>query len=149
MTDNHWHIPDPKRQAEFYTDVATKRLVAWFVDTAIIFAFSSLIVLATVFVSLFFLPLLLLTIGLAYRTITLARGSATWGMQLMAIEFRTLQGDRLSSGTAFLHSLGLTISFAFPVLQIISIALMLTNVRGQGLTDLALGTVALNRRAGM
>ena len=148
MTDQPWHIPDPERQAEFYADVPTKRLLAWCVDTAVILALSALIVVATVFVSIFIWPLLLLAVGLAYRTVTLARGSATWGMRLMASEFRTLHGQRLSPSQAFLHSVGLTISFAFPVLQIISIVLMLTQERGQGLTDLALGTVALNRRAG-
>lgn len=148
MTDQPWHIPDPERQAEFYADVPTKRLLAWFVDTAIILALSGLIVLATVFVSLFIWPVLWLAVGLAYRTVTLARGSATWGMRLVAIEFRTQAGHRLSPSTAFFHSLGLTISFAFPVLQVISVVLMLTSERGQGLSDLALGTVALNRRAG-
>ncbi|MEM6578061.1 MAG: RDD family protein [Pseudomonadota bacterium] len=147
MTDQSWHIPDPERQSEFYADVPMKRLLAWIVDTGVILAISTLIVLATFFVSLFIWPLLLLGVGLAYRTVTLARGSATWGMQLMAIEFRTLQGERLSPATAFLHSLGLTISFSIPVLQIISVVLMLTGERGQGLSDLALGTVALNRRA--
>lgn len=148
MSETRWHIPDPERQAEFYTDVPVKRLMAWFFDTILILAICALLVLVTVFISLFIWPLLLLSVGLAYRTVTLARGSATLGMRLMAIEFRTLHGEHFSLGTAFLHSLGLTISFAFPVLQIISVVLMLTTERGQGLTDLALGTVALNRRAG-
>lgn len=146
--DPSWNIPDPERQADFYADVPTKRLLAWLVDTAIILALSALIVLATVFTGLFIWPLLVLGVGLAYRTATLAQGSATWGMRLMAIEFRGLDGARLSPATAFLHSLGLTVSFAFPVLQVISVVLMLTHERGQGLSDLALGTVALNRRAG-
>lgn len=149
MSETRWHIPDPERQTEFYSDVPTKRLLAWVFDTILILAICALLVVLTVFVSLFIWPLLLLIVGLAYRTVTLARGSATWGMRLMAIEFRTLKGERLSLGIAFLHSLGLTISFAFPVLQVISVVLMLTTERGQGLTDLALGTVALNRRAGM
>ena len=132
MTDQPWHIPAPERQAEFYADVPTKRLLAWCVDTAVILGLSALIGAATVAVSPFAWPLLLRAVGLAYRTVTLARGSATWGMRLMAIEFRTLHGQRLSPSLAFLHSLGLTISFAFPVLQIISIVLMLTQERGQG-----------------
>ena len=36
-----------------------------------------------------------------------------------------------------------------PLLQVISIVLMLTRPRGEGLSDLVLGTVALNRRATM
>ncbi|MEO1734456.1 MAG: RDD family protein, partial [Pseudomonadota bacterium] len=38
-------------------------------------------------------------------------------------------------------------SFAFPIVQVISVVLMLTNARAQGLTDHVLGTVALARRA--
>jgi hypothetical protein len=34
-----------------------------------------------------------------------------------------------------------------PVLQVISIILMLTTAKGQGLSDSLLGTVMLNRRA--
>ncbi|MGJ8558402.1 MAG: RDD family protein, partial [Sulfitobacter geojensis] len=42
--------------------------------------------------------------------------------------------------------LGYSVSFAIPVLQLISIVLMLTSARRQGLTDMVLGTVALNKR---
>ncbi|MEC8575989.1 MAG: RDD family protein, partial [Pseudomonadota bacterium] len=38
------------------------------------------------------------------------------------------------------------ISVAIPVLQVISVLMMLTSSRGQGLTDALLGTVMLNRR---
>ena len=36
---------------------------------------------------------------------------------------------------------------AFVILQVISIVMMLTCARGQGLTDAFLGTVAVNRKA--
>ncbi|HSG55282.1 MAG TPA: RDD family protein, partial [Paracoccaceae bacterium] len=48
---------------------------------------------------------------------------------------------------AVAHTLGLSISFAMPLLQVVSIILMLTTARKQGLTDHLLGTVALNRAA--
>ncbi|MEO1381406.1 MAG: RDD family protein, partial [Pseudomonadota bacterium] len=48
---------------------------------------------------------------------------------------------------AALHTLGLTVSFAFILLQVVSVILMLTSARGQGLSDLLLGTVAVNQRA--
>ena len=48
---------------------------------------------------------------------------------------------------AFLHTLGYTVSIGMPLLQVISIVLMLTTERAQGLSDHVLGTVALNRRA--
>ncbi len=147
MTDYSWHIPDPVTQPEFYRDVPAKRLLAWVVDTVLITLICIAILPFTAFTGIFFFPLLLLVVGFAYRVVTIARGSATWGMRLVALEFRTLDGHRFDLSMAFLHTLGLTISFALPILQVISIVLMLTTQRAQGLSDHVLGTVALNRRA--
>ncbi|MFP4405096.1 RDD family protein, partial [Rhodosalinus sp.] len=94
-----------------------------------------------------FFPFLMLVVGLIYRTLTIAGGSATWGMRLMSIELRDRRGERLDFGQALMHTLGYSVSLAFPLLQAISIVLMLTGERRQGLTDLVLGTVMLNRRA--
>lgn len=142
-----WHLPDPETQPEFYADVPAKRLVAFVVDTLAILGLSLLVVPFTAFAGLFFFPLLMAVVGFAYRVVTLARDSATWGMRLVAIEFRARDGGRLDPGLAFAHTLGLAISFALPLLQVISIVLMLTQPRRQGLSDLVLGTVAVNRRA--
>ena len=147
MSDMSWHLPNPETQPEFYADVPTKRLVAFVVDTVVIIAISLVIVPFTAFTGLFFFPLLMTVVGFAYRVITISRGSATWGMRLTAIEFRTAQGERFDLGMAFAHTFGLTISFLLPLLQVISIVLMLTTARAQGLSDHVLGTVAINRRA--
>lgn len=147
MSDRNWHLPDPDTQPEFYADVPTKRLIAWIIDMLVIVVLCILILPLTAFSGLFFFPALMLVVGFAYRVITIARGSATWGMRVMAIEFRTLQGQRFDLAMAALHTLGYSISFALPVLQVISVVLMLTTRRGQGLSDHVLGTVALNRRA--
>jgi uncharacterized RDD family membrane protein YckC len=125
MSDITWHLPDPERQPEFYADVASKRLVAFVVDTIVILAISLLALPFTAFTGLFFFPV------------------------LMAIEFRASDGQRFDLGLAVAHTLGLTISFALPILQVVSIVLMLTGPRGQGLSDLVLGSVAVNRRAAM
>ena len=140
-------LPDPAFNAGFYADVAPKRLLAWAVDTVLIVLATLAVVLLTALVGLFFLPIIFLTISFLYRYVTLARGSATWGMRLAAIEFRTLQGARFDNATAFAHTLGYTLSIAFVLPQMASIALMLTTPRGQGLSDLALGTAAINRAA--
>ncbi len=58
-----------------------------------------------------------------------------------------IDGARLDGGSALLHTVGYTVSMAVPILQIISILLMLTTARGQGLSDHMLGTVMLKRRA--
>ncbi|MEC8015082.1 MAG: RDD family protein, partial [Pseudomonadota bacterium] len=55
-------------------------------------------------------------------------------------------GRRLDGSLALLHTAGYSISVAIPVLQVISVLMMLTSSRGQGLTDALLGTVMLNRR---
>jgi len=144
-----WALPDPETQPEFYADVPAKRLVAFVVDTLVIIVLSLLVVPFTAFTGLFFFPVLMAVIGFAYRVVTITRGSATWGMRLVAIEFRAADGRRFDLGLAFAHTLGLTISFGLPLLQVVSIVLMLTRPRGEGLSDLVLGTVALNRRAAM
>ncbi|WP_299842871.1 RDD family protein [uncultured Roseovarius sp.] len=147
MTDTTWHIPDPLSQPDFYADVPTKRLIAWVVDTVVITGVCLLILPFTAFTGLFFFPFLFLCVSFIYRVITIAGNSATWGMRLTAIEFRTGQGRRFDLSMAFLHTLGYSISWALFIFQIASIVLMLTTARGQGLSDHMLGTVAINRRA--
>lgn len=138
-------LPDPEYQAEFYADVPIKRGLAWLVDTVLIALLTALIVPFTAFTALFFLPFLYLMVSFAYRTITLTGRSATLGMRLMAIEFRTSSGARFDLPTAALHTLGYTLTVSTLLPQVLSIVLMLTGARGQGLTDLVLGTVAINR----
>jgi uncharacterized RDD family membrane protein YckC len=149
MTDTSWHLPNPDTQPEFYTDVPLKRLLAFVVDTVVIIGLSLAIVPFTAFTGIFFFPILMTVVGFGYRVVTLARGSATWGMRLTAIEFRDAQGARFDISQAFLHTLGFTISLTIPILQVLSIVLMLTGERAQGLTDRVLGSVAINRRAAM
>ena len=139
-------LPDPHHQPEFYAAVPTKRLIAWIVDTAIVFAICLLISLLTLFAGLFIWVALWLVVGFAYRVVTISRGSATWGMRLCAIELRDSRGERLDSGQALMHTLGYSVSVAIPVIQVASIVLMLITERKQGVTDLILGTVMLNRR---
>lgn len=147
MTDFTWHTPDPDTQPEFYQDVPVKRLIAWVVDTVLILLLCLLILPFTAFTGLFFFPVLMLVLGFAYRVVTIANSSATWGMRITAIEFRTLQGNKFDTGMALMHTTLFTIAFAFPLIQLVSIVLMLTGARAQGLPDHMLGTVAINRRA--
>jgi uncharacterized RDD family membrane protein YckC len=141
------HLPDPDTQPQFYNAVPTKRLIAWVIDTVIVVALCLLILPFTAFTALFFFPLLYLVVGFVYRTVTIANGSATFGMRAMAIEFRTMAGTRFDLTTAALHTFGYTVSIGLPILQVASIIMMLTTARAQGLTDSLLGTAALNRRA--
>ncbi|WP_108484302.1 RDD family protein [Oceaniglobus ichthyenteri] len=143
----NWGLPDPDRQSGFYENVPSKRLLAWVVDVVIIGVITAVLVPFTLFIGLFFLPMLFGVISFMYRVVSLANWSGTPGMRLMAIELRTSQGARFDLMAAFLHTLGYAVSVTFFPVQLISIVLMLTSARAQGLTDYVMGTAALNRAA--
>ena len=140
--------PDPERHGAFYEGVLPKRLLAWVIDLVLIALVTAVIVPFTAFTALFFLPFLFLVVGFVYRWFTLSGRSATWGMRLMNIEFLDRNGQRFDGATAMLHTLGYTMSMAFVMPQVVSVVLMLTSSRGQGLSDLILGSVAINSPAG-
>lgn len=140
-------LPDPIYAPEFYASVPAKRLVAWFVDGLIICAICAAVVVSTAFIGLLFLGALFLMTGFAYRVVTLANGSATWGMRFSGIELRDSSGARLDLGQAVMHTFAYSVALTFAPLQLISIVLMLTTARGQGLGDMFVGTVMLNRKA--
>jgi len=138
-------LPHPEYQAEFYAGVAAKRAMAWLVDTLIAILLTAVVVPFTAFTGLFFLPLLFAVVSFLYRWLSLARSSATPGMRLAGIEFRRADGATFDGVTAFLHTAGYVVSFSMVLPQILSAALMVFTEKGQGLTDLVLGSVALNR----
>lgn len=140
------HLPDPIRQSEFYEAVTVKRLLAWIIDSVVIVALVLVALPFTAFTGIFFVPVMYLVIGFAYRVATIAGGSATFGMRLLAVELRQSDGRKMDLQAGLWHTLGYTVSVSVPVLQVVSIVLMLTSARGQGLTDLVLGTAALNLR---
>jgi uncharacterized RDD family membrane protein YckC len=140
-------LPDPVREPDFYEGVTVKRALAWVVDAGLTFGLCLLALPLTAFTALFWWPLLWLMVGFLYRWATLAGGSATWGMRLMGITIRDRDGSRLDPATSFAHVLGYTVSVAFFPLQLASIGVMIALGRGQGLTDLALGTAAINKPA--
>lgn len=142
-----WGLPDPDYQSEFYENVPAKRAIAWVVDTIVVVAIVAVLIVLTVGIGVFFAGFLWLIVGFVYRVVTLANGSATLGMRMTAIELRRGDGSRFDLGTAVLHTLGYSLSMSFVLPQVASIILMLTNERGQGLSDLALGTAAINRAA--
>lgn len=146
-------IPDPYQRPDFYEGVPAKRLIAWVIDVAIILLIAAPLLIPIALTSILiwpmvmlFAPIIALT-GFLYRWATLAGGSATWGMRFMAIGLRSRDGLRLDGLTAFLHVAGTAFCFGTTLLQLASIALMVGTARGQGLPDLVLGTVMLNRAA--
>ncbi|MGC1496713.1 MAG: RDD family protein [Sulfitobacter sp.] len=138
--------PDPHTQAEFYSGVPSKRLFAWVLDMVVIIGMCLLALPFTAFTGIFFFPFLMLVVGFIYRVVTLTSGSATWGMRLMAVELRDVLDRPFDFGTALFHTLGYSISWAMAPLQLISMVMMCVTERKQGLSDIVLGTVAVNRR---
>ncbi|MEX0276623.1 MAG: RDD family protein [Ruegeria sp.] len=141
------HLPDPDSQPEFYQSVATKRFIAWLFDIAFISLLCTVAILLTFGMGFFILALIYAVVSFVYRVITIANGSATLGMRFMGIELRDSFGERMDMGKAVAHTAGYFVSMAFPVIQIISVVMMLTSARCQGLTDAFLGTVMMNQRA--
>ncbi|MES2844528.1 MAG: RDD family protein [Pseudomonadota bacterium] len=141
-------LPDPIRHAEFYDGVPVKRGLAWVVDMILIALITALIVPFTAFTALFFLPVLYLVVGFVYRWVSLSRKSATPGMRLLSLTFLDRQGMAFDPATAFAHTLGYSLSVAFVIPQVISVGMMLISSRAQGLTDIVLGSVAINRPMG-
>ena len=140
-------LPDPDRHAAFYSGVTAKRALAWIIDTIFVTAIVFLVLLLTALTAVFIFPLVWLAVGFLYRWVTISGRSATWGMRVMSIEFLDRYGQRFDAGTAFLHTLGYSLSMAFVLPQILSVGLMMVTRRGQGLTDMVLGSVAINRHA--
>lgn len=139
-------LPDPHEYPELYEGVPLKRLLAWVVDTILIVLVCVLILPFTAFTAVFFFPFLIMVISFGYRVITLANGSATPGMRLMAIEMRDGQDRRFDFSLALLHTLGFSLSFGTFIVQVISVIFMASSARGQGLSDMVLNTTALNKR---
>jgi uncharacterized RDD family membrane protein YckC len=144
--DRMGNLPDPFEAPEFYDGVLPKRFLAWIVDVVLVHGATFVLGILTLTLAWWLWPLVALTLGFVYRLGTLGGGrSATWGMRLMGIELRDLRGDRFDLPSAALHTIGYyaTLSFALPALA--SAAAMAITDRRQGLTDLVMGSAAINR----
>jgi uncharacterized RDD family membrane protein YckC len=144
-------LPDPEHDRQFYEGVPLRRFVAWCVDLVIILLIgvplATLFGLITLFVGFAIFPLIVAGVGFGYRTLTLANGSATWGMRFTGIEFRRGDGSRFDLLTALLHTALYAICISFVVLQAISCVTILGSRYRQSLGDMVLGTTAINRPA--
>ncbi|MDV7141857.1 RDD family protein [Tropicimonas sp. TH_r6] len=145
MSEPYSGLPDPDREGAYYADIPVKRAIAWVIDAVIIALLTLPVLLGTAFIGILFYPLLWLFVSFVYRTFSIAGGSATFGMRLMSIELRNWRGEKLSLPEAFMHTLIYSVCFSFLLPQIVSMGLMLTTARAQGIHDFALGTAAVNR----
>lgn len=145
QTEPNWGLPDPQTHADFYDGVARKRLVAWVIDSIITVGLVAVAIPFTAFTGLFFLPVLWLVVSFVYRTATIAHNGATLGMRFFGIELRSQDGSLPDTTLAAMHTGSyLAMTMIFPA-QLISILMMLTTARVQGLHDMLLGTAVINR----
>lgn len=144
-------LPDRDLDAQFYEGVALKRLIAWVIDFVIVTVLgvlaATLFGIMTLGFGFLLAGLVGLLISFAYRWMTIAQSSATWGMRFAGIELRNARGHRFDSGEAALHTGLFLIAFASGIGQLISVLLMIGTARGQGLHDLVMGAAAINRPA--
>lgn len=140
-------LPDPDLQPAFYSGVVFKRFGAWIIDLIVVAILTMIGVVLTLFTGLFFLPVIWIVMDFSYRTITLTNRSATFGHRVMGIEFRDRTGRRFDLAHASLATLGYMVSTSFLLPQLVSVILMLTSARRQGLVDMLMGSAAINRPA--
>lgn len=138
-------LPDPDYDRAFYDGVPAKRLFAWVIDVIVVTAISFVLGLLTLSALWWIWPVTFIAVNFLYRAGTVAAGSATWGMRVMNLELRGATGARLTGGEALLHTLGYMVATGFVILQVISIVMMAFGARHQGLHDLLIGSVAINR----
>ncbi len=138
-------LPDPELDSQFYENVPSRRLLAWVIDGGITFLLTVLVSVFTLTIGFWIFPFLWMIIGVIYRTMTISTASATIGMRIAGIEFRDRAGHRLTSGTAFFHTVIFTVASFTLVLQLLSLGMILMTRYHQSLSDMLLGTTAINR----
>jgi len=140
-------LPDPELFPEFYADVPLKRALAWLIDTVITLLLTLVAVVMTLFIGAFIFPVLFAAVSIGYRTVTLSRYGATFGMMVTGLRWCHLDGRSPDPATAAIYSVLHAGIMLFVITQIGSIVTILVTPYRQGLHDLALGTTMLNRPA--
>ncbi len=144
-------LPDPDVDPQFYEGVPLRRFSAWLVDVAIVLLIG--VPLAVIFglMTLGFgfalFPVIVGGTGFAYRVLTVASGSATWGMRFTGLEFRRHDGTRFDLLFSLLHAGITAVCFGVFVLQMVSCGTVVWTRYRQSLADIILGTTAINRPA--
>ncbi|MHA3913624.1 RDD family protein [Halovulum sp. GXIMD14793] len=142
-------LPDPVRDPQFYDVIPTKRFTAWLIDSVVILIISGVLTLAIGLITNAFgfaqLISTMLTTGFIYHWISLTRMSATPGMCFVGVEFCGHDGLQLGHGQAAFHSLVFMMALVSVLGAMLHGALILKTAHHQGLPDLMLGSVVINR----
>lgn len=142
-------LPDPAfaEEAGYYDGINFRRLMAWFIDIALILILAIVLIPFTAFTAAFFFPVFMVLVGFIYRVLTMNASSGTWGMRIMGMEIRQGDGSKLTFGTAFLHTLLYSVFLSIGILLLVSVVVGLVGSRKQGLHDLILGTAPIRTSA--
>lgn len=138
-------LPDPQFEPEFYHALPVKRALAWVVDLVIVLLLVLVAMILTAMLAVLILPVLFVTVSIAYRWVMLHNHAATFGMMLVGIKLRRLDGNAADSTACAIHATVFSLAQMFFLPQIISIALILTTPYRQSLADLVVQTTMINR----
>ena len=145
------YLPDPSSAPELFDGLLTRRVVAYFIDAALIGAITLAMALVAVALGIFTFGLSLLSLAFVvpaaiviYYAITLGSPKrATVGMQAMDLVLTPTRGQPLDGWMAIFHALLFWVSFwiCWPV----TILFALFTPRRQMLHDLIMGTLMVRR----
>lgn len=142
-------LPNPQTDVEFYQGVPFRRFMAWIIDAVIIIALSVIATLVlgvlTLGIALLFAGFLFMATGFVYRVAFIASKSATLGMAVMGIEFRTISGHKFELREALIHTGIYTVMVMTFFGQVASIITMITTQYGRAMPDFVLGSTVINR----
>lgn len=144
------HVYDPVHQRKYFEGVLTRRVVAFLIDFAIIFALTIMAYFVLAIAGIFTLGLTWLLFGaafpvvaLGYNAFTLSRPqSATLGMRFTDLQMRTWYGAPMYAMLAAFHAVLFYVSVTFLTPFILLIAPF--NGRKRCLHDFFAGTVVIN-----
>jgi uncharacterized RDD family membrane protein YckC len=144
------HLPDPASAPELFEGVLSRRILAWLVDTVIIFAIAMavfivglIIGVVTLGIGLIALPFILPIAVFAYYAMTLGSPArSTVGMRMFDLVLTPARSKPLDGWAILIHPIifWVTIWFAW-----IAVLLPLFTPRRQMLHDLVTGTLMLRR----
>ncbi len=151
MSDVHMNsAPTYEEAPELFDGVLSRRIVAFIIDAAIIFALTAFAYIVTFFLGVLTLGLAWLLFGIVFPVVALwytgstlsSPESATIGMRSAGLEMRSWDGEPMTflSGAAHALFFWLTFTLLTPFILIVG----LLNPRSRLLHDFVIGTYVIN-----
>lgn len=145
------NLPDPASAPELFEGVLTRRVVAFFIDTAIMIVITTVVSIIGVIAGFFTLglawialPVVISLVIVGYYAATLGSPSrATVGMAMMDLVLTPTRGAPLDGWKILIHPLvfWITVWLAWPI----SLIIALLTPRREMVHDLIAGTLMLRR----